>query len=383
MPFQIIRNDITNMKVDAIVDTANPQPKIGWGVDAGIHKKAGPGLLLERLGIGRIRVGSAAVTRAYDLPARFVIHTVGPVWQGGGMGEEKLLRSCYEKSLTLAKRKGCQSIAFPLISAGNHGFPKDIAMQVALDAIRDFLLKEDMLVYLVVYSRDAFALSEKLFRDVASYIDDNYTLAKNLEQYGVEDKCQIRAAQQSRVLEAQMDYSAGECAAPFFDERDAIPPPPSSARAFTMPAPSRAEESKPLPRRKPAPFSRQRLPEMSLEELLRQEDKGFSERLLELIDATGKKDSQIYSKANVSRQHFSKIRNNPQYKPTKATALAFAIALELDMDETRDLIGRAGYALTKSSKFDLIIMYFIQRGNYNIFDINAALFEFDQSLLGA
>ena len=135
MPFQIIRNDITNMKVDAIVDTANPQPKIGWGVDAGIHKKAGPGLLLERLGIGRIRVGSAAVTKAYDLPAKFVIHTVGPVWQGGGMGEEKLLRSCYEKSLALAKRKGCQSIAFPLISAGNHGFPKDIAMKAHLQPL--------------------------------------------------------------------------------------------------------------------------------------------------------------------------------------------------------------------------------------------------------
>lgn len=383
MPFQIIRNDITNMKVDAIVDTANPQPKIGWGVDAGIHKKAGPGLLLERLRIGAIPVGGAAVTRAYDLPAKFVIHTVGPVWQGGGKGEEKLLRSCYEKSLTLAKRKGCQSIAFPLISGGNHGFPKDIAMKAALDAIRDFLLEEDMLVYLVVYSRDAFALSEKLFRDVASYIDDNYTLAKNLEQYGVEDKCQLRAAQQSRVLEAQMDYNAGEYAAPVFDEGDALPPAPGSAGPFTMPASSREEKSGPLPRKKSDSFFSLTIPPISLEELLEQEDKGFSQRLLELIDATGKKDSQIYSRANVSRQHFSKIRNNPQYKPTKATALAFAIALELDMEQTRDLIGRAGYALTKSSKFDLIIMYFIETGNYNIFDINAALFEFDQSLLGA
>ena len=256
-------------------------------------------------------------------------------------------------------------------------------MKAALDAIRDFLLKEDMLVYLVVYSRDAFALSEKLFRDVASYIDDNYTLAKNLEQYGVEDKCQLRAAQQSRVLEAQMDYNAGEYAAPVSNEEDALPPAPGSAGPFTMPASSREEESGPLPRKESDSFFSLTIPPISLDELLKQEDKGFSQRLLELIDATGKKDSQIYSKANVSRQHFSKIRNNPQYKPTKATALAFAIALELDMEQTRDLIGRAGYALTKSSKFDLIIMYFIETGNYNIFDINAALFEFDQSLLGA
>jgi len=381
MPFEIVRNDITKMKADAIVDTANPQPKIGWGVDAGIHKKAGPGLLLERLRIGAIPVGGAAVTRAYDLPAKFVIHTVGPVWQGGGKGEEKLLKSCYEKSLALAKRKGCKSIAFPLISAGNHGFPKDIAMKVALDAIRDFLLEEDMLVYLVVYSRDAFALSEKLFRDVASYIDDNYTLAKNLEQYGVADKCQLRSAQQRRILEAQQDmlpdFLREESAAPSYGGSLPSAPPPADrgAKAFTLPAP----RSSPPPARTTAPSP---APAMSLKDMLRQEDKGFSERLLELIDRSGKKDSQIYSRANVSRQHFSKIRNNAQYKPTKATALAFAIALELDMEQTRDLIGRAGYALTKASKFDLIIMYFIQKGNYNIFDINAALFEFDQSLLG-
>ena len=398
MPFEIVRNDITKMKADAIVDTANPQPKIGWGVDAGIHKKAGPGLLLERLRIGAIPVGGAAVTKAYGLEAKFVIHTVGPVWQGGGKGEEKLLRGCYEKSLALSKRKGCKSIAFPLISAGNHGFPKDIAMKVALDAIRDFLLEEEMLVYLVVYSQDAFALSEKLFRDVASYIDDNYTLAKNLEQYGVADKCQLRSAQQSRILEVQpsLDELFGQDASlGAFPEADTqFPFAKTISPHLPEDAPCPAETLPPSPPvQKPKSYSAMRAPAaatmpppvaapMSLEELLKQEDKGFSARLLELIDRSGKKDSQIYSRANVSRQHFSKIRNNAQYKPTKATALAFAIALELDMEQTRDLIGRAGYALTKASKFDLIIMYFIQAGNYNIFDINAALFEFDQSLLG-
>ena len=385
MPFQIVRNDITQMRADAIVNTANPQPKIGWGVDAGIHKKAGPGLLLERLRIGAIPVGGAAITKAYDLPAKFVIHTVGPVWQGGGKGEERLLRSCYERSLALAKRKRCHSIAFPLISAGNHGFPKTVAMKVAMDAIRDFLLEEEMLVFLVVYSRDAFALSEKLFREVHSFIDDNYAQENDLLQYGVADKCQLRQAQQSRILEVQEAGIPDEQAMPFPDEAMAMPFPDE---AMAMPAPPDSSKSMPMP--KPARWSVPHFPSapapktmpVSLEDMLRQEDKGFSARLLELIDKTGLKDSAIYSRANVSRQHFSKIRNNPQYKPTKATALAFAIALELDMEGTRDLIGRAGYALTRASKFDLIIMYFIQSGNYNIFDINAALFEFDQSLLG-
>jgi len=365
MPFQIVRNDITRMKVDAIVNTVSPEPGIGWGVDAGVHKKAGPLLLLERRKLGKLRVGSAAVTRAFDLPAKFVIHTVGPVWQGGTKGEALLLRSCYAESLHLAKKRGCKSIAFPLISGGNHGFPKAVALNTALDAIRDFLLEEEMLVYLVVYSPDAFALSGKLFQDVRSFIDDNYTHENDLLQYGVADKCQLRAAQQSRVLEVQPDCSMA-------------------------PLPVEAPDRMPLPCATAPRAKRERLPKKtavfstpaSLQDMLRQEDMGFSQKLLQLIDRTGKKDSAIYSRANVTRQHFSKIRNDPYYKPTKTTALAFAIALELDIEETRDLIGRAGFALTRSSRSDLIVMYFIQNGIYDIFAINAALFEFDQKLLG-
>lgn len=360
MPFQIVRDDITRMKVDAIVNTVSPEPGIGWGVDAGIHQKAGPLLLAERRKLGRLQVGSAAVTRAFDLPSRFVIHTVGPVWQDGTKGEPRLLRSCYTESLRLARKKGCQSVAFPLISGGNHGFPKPVALNIALDAIRDFLLEEEMLVYLVVYSHDAFALSEKLFRDVHSFIDDNYTHENDLLQYGVADKCQLRYAQQKRILEVQPDCS-----------KALFPAEPGD----TMPLPSAQKE------RRPKKSAARSMP-ASLEDMLRQEDMGFSGKLLQLIDRTGKKDSAIYSRANVTRQHFSKIRKDPNYKPTKATALAFAIALELDMEGTRDLIGRAGFALTKASKFDLIVMYFIQNGIYDIFAINAALFEFDQKLLG-
>ena len=381
MPFRIVRNDITQMEVDAIVNTVSPEPGVGYGVDTGIHLKAGPGLLEARKKLGKIKVGNAGITPGFDLPARYVIHTAGPVWSNGSCGEEKLLKSCYEKCLKLAKLQGCSSIAFPLISAGNHGFPKPLALQTAMAAISDFLMCNDMEVILVVYSRGAFQLSEKLFRDVTSFIDENYVQQQNYLQYGVENKCSVRQLQQQMTLREQMcameaveacrkeedmpDWDAAPCA------------PMASSCAMEEATPDRGKVPKKgsvLPFFKPKP---------SLAELLRQTDAGFSETLLTLIDRTGKKDAEIYTKANVSRQHFSKIRNNPGYKPTKATAIAFAIALELDLEQTRDLIGRAGYALTNSSKFDVIIMYFISEGNYNMYDINAALFEFDQSLLGA
>ena len=337
MPFEIVRNDITQMRVDAIVNTANPRPIIGSGVDAGIHRAAGPELLAAREKIGRIGVGEAAITPGFDLNTKYVIHTVGPEWRGGLLGEAKLLRSCYESSLALAFENGCESIAFPLISSGNYGFPKDKALQIALDAIRGFLENHEMMVSLVVFDREAFRLSRQRYREVASFIDDNYIQEKTAQQISP------RHAIRERIRRDRLEDIEASASAP-----------------MPMAAP----------------------PKASLAELLAETDAGFSETLLKLIDKTGKKDSEIYTKANLSRQHFSKIRNNPHYQPTKPTAIALALALELNLEQTRDLIGRAGYALTKSSKFDVIIMYFIQERNYNLFDINATLFEFDQSLLG-
>ena len=330
MPFEIVRNDIVNMRVDAIVNTANPLPVIGGGTDAGIHAAAGPELLEARKGIGEIAVGNAALTPGFSLQAKYVIHTVGPRWQGGGAGEEQLLEQCYRKSMELAWQHGCGSVAFPLISAGTYGFPRDRALQTAIRAISAFVMEREMQVFLVVFDRDSFRLSEKLYRDVKSYIDGHYVERKLRSEHWGRPVERVR----SILLEAE------PCCAPTCAS-------------------------------------------MCLEELVAQTDAGFAETLLKLIDQTGKKDSEIYTRANVSRQHFSKIRNNPGYRPTKPTAIAFAIALELDLEQTRDLIGRAGYALTNSSKFDVIIMYFISRGNYSLFDINAALFQFDQSLLGA
>lgn len=350
MPFEIVRNDITNMRVDAIVNSANPLPVVGLGTDSSIHEKAGPELLAARQKIGPIAMGQAAITPAFRLDAKYVIHTVGPVWDGGSYGEEALLRSCYDQSLKLALEHDCKSIAFPLIATNNYGFPKDKALQIAVAAFSEFLLEHEMQIYLVVFDRGAYKLSEKLVSSIASYIDDYYVDLWEETTYGRVKEYRQQSIRRRRDRELFRKNSVYEDAAP--------------CAPMSMPM-----EAKPKP--------------ASLKDLLSQADTGFTETLLKLIDKTGKKDSEIYKKANLSKQHFSKIRNNPDYKPTKQTAIALALALELDLEQTKDLIGRAGYALSNSSKFDLIIRYFIEQKNYNVVEINIALYEFDQSLLGA
>lgn len=338
MPFEIVRNDIVNMQVDAVVNTANPNPVIGSGVDSGIHKKAGHELLVARQEIGCIDFGDAVITPGFDLDARYVIHTVGPVWKDGSHREEQILSSCYRNSLTLAKEHECESIAFPLIATGNYGFPKPLALQIAVREISTFLLENEMQVYLVVFGKEAFALSEKLFKSVNSYIDENYIRSKKLDEYGTESMYGSRL-ETRRIREQECaDMSVGA----------AIP-----------------------------------MDSDDWGQLINDLDAGFSETLLQLIDRTGKKDSEIYKKANVDRKLFSKIRNNMDYRPSKTTALAFAFALELDVDETKDFIGRAGFALSHSSKFDVIVEYFLVNGNYNVFELNEVLFAFDQPLIGA
>ena len=329
MPLEIVRNDITKMKVDAIVNAANETLLGGGGVDGCIHRAAGPELLQECRTLGGCRTGEAKLTGAYRLPCKYVIHTVGPVWNGGKYGEREQLASCYRSSLALAKEHGCETVAFPLISSGIFGYPKDQALRVAVDTIGEFLLHNDMTVYIVIFSRTAYQISSKLFADIAEYVDDHYVDAHTDSQ---RERLRRMSVLESRTL------SADAAAAP--------------------------------------------MAVGGLDSLLAHLDAGFSETLLKLIDRSGKKDAEVYKKANVDRKLFSKIRNNPDYKPSKATAIAFAIVLELSLPETRDLIARAGYALSPSSKFDVIIEYFIMQRDYDIFKINEALFAFDQSLLG-
>lgn len=333
MPLQIVRNDITRMKVDAIVNAANTSLLGGGGVDGCIHRAAGPGLLAECRTLGGCRTGDAKITGGYALPCRYVIHTVGPVWRGGTHGERELLASCYRTSLELAAAHDCETVAFPLISSGVYGYPKVQALQVAVDTIRDFLADREMTVYMVLFDRDSTTIGQQLFTDLRSYIDDRY-----------EDVYATSYAEHTRHLQALLEDMAQ--AAPSIDA------PPCAAMSA------------------------------SLEEALDGLDESFSQMLLRKIDEKGMTDVQCYKKANISRKLFSKIRSHKLYRPSKATALAFAIALELPLQETRELLMKAGFALSRSSKADIIVEYFIEHGNYDIFAINEALFAFDQNLLG-
>lgn len=356
MPFEIVRNDLTNMKVDVIVNAANPCPIIGYGVDTLVHKKAGSKLLAARKKIGNIAFGDAAITPAFSLDAKYVIHAISPIWQDGTKNEITLLENCYRKSLQLALEHKCESIAFPLLSAGNHGFPKEISLQTAIRVFSSFLMQHEMQIYLVVFSQNAVALSEKLFYSVKSYIDDTYIEEVHLEEYGVRNKCDVREIELRQLREAmnrrRCDSFKNEC----FD---------SKPKLF----PSACSHSEASPRK--------------LEDLIKEVEETFSESLIRLIDQKGFTDPYVYKKANIDRKLFSKIKTNKEYKPTKTTCIAFAIALELNLDETRDFIGKAGYALTHSSKFDIIIEYFILKKNYNIFEINEVLFAFEQPLIRA
>ena len=334
MPLEIVRNDITKMAVDAIVNAAKESLLGGGGVDGCIHRAAGPDLLAECRTLDGCKTGDAKITKAYRLPCKYVIHTVGPIWNGGQYGEKEKLISCYRTSLALAKAHKCETVAFPLISSGIFGYPKDQALRVAVDTIGEFLMGNDMTVYIVIFDRAAYQISGKLFADIAEYIEDYY----------VDEHTDSR---RERLCLENMPYESEDI-----------------VLSIAMGVDDAAAD-------------------MANWDLFFELDAGFSETLLKLIDRTGKKDSEIYKKANVDRKLFSKIRNNPDYKPSKATALAFAIALELDLDETKDLIGRAGFSLSHSSKFDVIIECFIKNRCYNIHEINMCLFEYDQSLLGA
>lgn len=329
MPIKIIRQDITKLECDAIVNAANNTLLGGGGVDGAIHRAAGKKLLEECRTLGGCKTGQAKITGAYNLPCKYVIHTVGPIWKNGNYGERALLTSCYKNSLELAKQYECKSVSFPLISSGAYGYPKDEALRVATDTISDFLLENEMLVYIVVFDKKAFSIGKKLFCDIQQYIDDNYAERFANRRRGVNE---------STVMFEDICFDSMPCA-------------PSMQKA-------------------------------SLDEMLLQIDESFSQMLLRKIDESGMTDSQCYKKANIDRKLFSKIKSNVNYKPSKTTAIAFAIALELSLDETKDFLMKAGYALSHSNKFDIIIEYFITNKNYNIFEINEALFEFDQCLLG-
>ena len=346
MPLQIIRQDITKMHVDAIVNTTNEE-MIGYsGVDLAVHEGAGPKLDAECAGIAPLGLGTAKITAGYDLPAKYIIHTSGPVWHGGLLGESIILKSCYIESLKLAVEKGLESVAFPLISSGAYGYPKEQVLKFAVQVITEFLDEHELEVYLCVFDKTSYEFSKELFDEIREFIDDEYAE----EQEYCSDEAFLN-----------IDFIS---AFSYQEEEDSEPPAPMQE----IRAPK---------------FLRESTAEKSLHEYMETKEKSFGWKLFELIDESGMTDVECYKKANVDRKTFSKIRSNPDtYKPSKQTAVAFAIALKLDIDETQELLATAGLTLSRSFTFDKIIRYFIQKGNYNVFEINEALFEFDQVLLG-
>lgn len=366
MPFQIIRNDITRVKADAIVNTANPKPCFGRGTDSAIYHAAGvEQLLAARREIGEIAPGQAARTEAFALQAKHIIHTVGPEWNGGKSGEREVLRSCYEKSLELAAKLNCTSIAFPLISSGAYGFPKGEALNIALSEIGKFLLTHEMDIFLVVLSRKSLELSEALVGDIEQYIDEHAANGLLRSEYGSEYPAETRRGRDRELHLFHSRQEADEAA--LYDGmmeslarksvREEIPEP--------MLAPSASDRS-----------------EKSLDEVLNETGETFQQRLLSLIDKSGMDEVTVYKKANIDRKVFSRIRSREDYRPRKKTAVAFAIALELDMPTTRDLLSRAEFAFSPSNRFDLIVTYFIDHKIYDIFKINAALFRYGEQTLG-
>ena len=340
MPFEIVRGDIALMHTDAIVNTANPRVLVGAGVDARIHSAAGEKLLEARRKIGDLSVTDAVMTDGYDLFARYVIHACGPRYIDGMHGEEELLRQTYRNVLQLAAEKNLESISFPLLSAGSYGYPKAEALHIAVSEFERFLETYEMEIRLVVFQKDVVKLSENLTASVRSFIDDVYVRAMEQEEHAMHAiRPEYRDRRNSHAI---MEMPA-------------------------MPAGSAIEEK---PSRK------------GLERFLKKREKGFSETLLEKIDASGKKDAEIYRKANISRKHFSKIRSNPDYHPTKNTVLAFAFALEMDLPETKKFLRTAGYALSRSSLSDVIVEFFLTTDNHDLYELNEVLFLYDQPLIG-
>ena len=383
MAFRIIRNDITKVSADAIVNTANPRPRYVSGTDYAIYMAAGADKLLkERQKIGNIETGQAAVTPAFALSAKYIIHTVGPEWVDGEHGEHEAVKSCYENSLCLAKDLGCESIAFPLIATGVYGFPKADALQIAVTVFSEFLTDTDMEIILVVFDEDSFVLSGKIFSGVDAFIDENYVSEKMDSEYTLGASAAAFSVGSIPIGESRRGRLKLRDAFNLSGRKD-------SAKSASIKADIADDEecdgeydAEPLMEAPMAMASTDRAGR-SLNDLLDNVSETWQESLLRLIDEKGYTDTEVYKRANVDRKLFSKIRSNSQYQPKKITAVAFALALKLSLDETKDLLGRAGYALSPSSRFDLIIEYFIEQGVYDTYTINLALFEHDQPLLGA
>lgn len=352
MPFTIVSRDITQLNVDAVVNAANSELRMGGGVCGAIFAAAGARQLTTACSeLGPVPTGKAAITPGFNLPAKYVIHAVGPVYDAGNAQQcAALLYSAYQQSLRLATENGCDSIAFPLISSSIYGYPKRQAFEIAVAAIRDYLSDNELDVYLALLDKSALDPNAKQTAAAARYLKKHYT---SEVQTGYSD-----AVQETYCLAPSAPSDADYC--------------PDLAPVCQSPTLHRLQQA-----------PRACMPSASLDELVGRLDEPFCSTLFRLIDAKGRSEVEVYKRANLSRKLFSKIRSGNGYMPSKRTIIALALALELSLSETEDLLKRAGYALNHSQMFDVIVEHFIVHKAYDVLTINEVLFQYDQPLLGA
>ena len=376
MAFKIVRNDITKMKVDAIVNTANEAPVYGEGVDTAVYEAAGiRELLAERQKIGFLNQGEVAITPGFNLPAKYVIHAVSPLYTDGENGEEELLRSCYRKSLNLAYEYKCESIAFPLISTGSFGYPKEEGMRIAVDEINAFLLKHNMMIYLVVFDTEATRLGKNLYPNLEEYIDHNYVCDKKELEYSKSVFASaIEVDPEVEVYRQKHKPMEKFLRSPLKTENVRFSP-PKRRNTFSSSIGKKCYEEADLSETVDIDEDLWEENESALEERMRHMSDTFQQYLLYLIELKGLTNAEVYKRAIISKQLFSKIKVKKDYHPDKATAMRLCVGAKLNLDETRDLLARAGYALSPCDKRDIIFSFFIEKEIFDMIEIDIALEE--------
>lgn len=377
MPFSIVRDDISRVHADVLVNAANVRLAPGGGVCGALFSAAGFDEMRAACeAIGGCATGDAVATPAFNLPARWCVHAVGPIWRGGRAHEEELLHRCYRSAFARAVELGARSVAFPLISAGIYGFPVERALAIAREEVTAFLRHHDeVALTLVVFERAVVQMGNALVEQVQEYIDDEYVDSSSFMRRDMGEL--ERELQWTEDASAPLSVEMAEPVAlpECLQEDDASIAAPRPFVAANIRMPGAAMPG--VPSRAGATL------DAEIAQLVATLDAPFSTTLLALIDARGMTDAEVYHRANISRQLFSKIRGNESYRPSKQTVVALAIALELDMSATQDLLARAGFTLSKSSKFDVIVRFFIERGIYDLFQLNEVLFAYDLPLVGS
>ena len=376
MPFQVVRNDITKMHVDAIVNTANPMPCYGDGIDTAVYEAAGvKELLAKRQEIGVIECGCSVITDGYNLPAKYIIHTVGTSWHGGDEGEEEIIRNCYKSVFRVALDNDINSLAIPLLASGCYGFPKGIALRIALSEIEAFMADHEMELYLVVFDEKSFNLSSELYGDIDEYINDNYVEEKTAEEYlGRYEDIDTAGSADNTSLFISESRKRSELRLPRKISKGKARKKEEIFDGMSKPQVEPFEEESVLKICAPSV--------KSLDDVVKNLDKTFMELVFSFADDRGMTDVEVQKRANLDRKAFSKLKCGTTKNPSKSTALALAVALKLNLDDTKDLLSRAGFALSPCSKQDLIVQYFIEREAYDINAINIALFEHGEQILG-